>query len=136
MRLVELTPQPFSAELYRGENEPGLMGNREYAHDPGDFGRGIYWTTELAQAKCYGKVRKARVSLSNPLYLTAEEAYDLADKEYGSTVHGFPADRLRKAEHMTLDLLRKGYDGLVVQHKNGRLEVVDYRPYLSKLEAN
>jgi 8-oxo-dGTP pyrophosphatase MutT (NUDIX family) len=118
---------PFEKKLYRGQRE--MQMNRGYASDPGDFGRGVYWTSDIHRAKAYGKLITQVVKLSNPIYLTVEQAYDLGEQDYGNLVRGETADRLKKAEAMTLDLLAKGYDGLVAKHPDGHLEVVDYRPY-------
>lgn len=120
---------PFEMELYRGEREK--QNNKEYAHDPGDFGRGIYYTSNIHQARAYGEVSKVPVRLDNPLRLTAEQAYDLGERDYGNLVQGTSEERMEKAVAMTSDLLAKGYDGLVVEHRDW-LEVVVYHPCSEK----
>lgn len=120
--------RPFERFLYRGVKP---AGGRAFASDPGDFGRGIYWTSVKAQAKAYGpEIRRERVRLDNPLRLTATQAYDLAARNYGKFPRGDEGVMLIRAEAMTRDLLVQGHDGLVVMHRHsGRLEVVDFRPY-------
>lgn len=111
--------------------------NLPFASDPGDFGRGIYYTTNYHNAKAYGPVEKSILKLQNPIVLSVEEAYQLADKYH--TVH-LPNDNVKRttqemlaqlvtnAETMTRAMISQGYDGLVAIHR-GRLEIVDYRPY-------
>lgn len=114
---------------------------REYASDPGDFGRGIYYTTSRARARAYGgeNLIKQNIKLKNPLILDDKSAYDLAAGQY-STVG--PAhtmeERMKNAERFTRDLIDMGYDGVVSVRKKSRytsggppteLEVVDFSPY-------
>lgn len=115
----------FSEWLYRG------IGYIKPA-DPGDFGIGLYYSSNKSRAKQYGnRILHVEVGLDNPLYLSVEKAYDLADK-YGTIRGNLPIgygigkreDRELAAKWMTRDLQKKGYDGIVVTEKDGELEVV------------
>lgn len=133
-------------QVYRGTRKT----TKPFASDPGDFGRGIYYATRFHVAKHYGVVTKSVIKLSNPLILTVAEAYRLADfyqtvrlpdEEWrelwvtlrqigrGHFLNAIQERQLQNAERFTRDMLAKGHDGLVVIHKHGYLEVVDYRPY-------
>lgn len=132
--------------LYRGQRS--IQPGREYASDPGDLGRGIYYTSFKARARGYGEVTQQQVTFSNPLVLSEKEAYTLADQYQTVRIDppeemiqqamktgvrfDWPAQervlRLANAERMTRDILAKGHDGLIVV-MDGHLEVVDYRPY-------
>lgn len=119
--------------------------NQEYATDVGDFGRGIYYSTNYIVAKQYGPVEKSSIKFTNPLVISDEEAYEIAtqyqtvrlsDKRELELFQQFgnrnkeiaKKEMLKNALHLTLDILENGHDGLVVV-KNGRLEIVDYRPW-------
>lgn len=112
--------------LYRGKGEK--------PSDPGDFGVGEYHSSVEARAKQYGIVQKVKVSLKNPLRLTEEEAYQLADDKYGTirgdrpigSGRGKTEARQKAAETMTADLMSQGYDGIIVTNKAGELEVVKF----------
>lgn len=121
----------------RGE-KPRLAG-RAYATDAGDFGRGIYYSTHYHRAKSYGPVTKSVIKFSNPLVLTAEESYALANQfhtvilpEEDLVALRSPKQResrlLANAEALTRYMLSQGHDGLIVVDR-GVLEIVDYRPY-------
>ena len=136
---------------------PGIPGHRgikefrknlPYSNDPGDFGRGIYYTTSKARAKAYGKTFSTVIKFNNPLVLSVNQAYDLADN-YGTIANMRNGkEALNGAETMTKTMLSKGYDGLIAINRNllmkkdsegyyfrshisdfGELEIVDYRPY-------
>lgn len=112
-----------------------------FASDPGDFGRGVYWTTSKARAKSYSSnIITARIVFNNPLILTVNEAYDLAD--HYNTINEIDIDkRIKNAEIFTRDMLSFGFDGLISirltrKHKykemsfHSELEIVDYRSYM------
>lgn len=124
-----------------------------YQTDPGDFGRGIYYTTNYYHALQYAKGERDKVSkevikFENPLVLDADEAYALANK-YETIVQDVskapedldsfkawikknpytPEVKLKNAERLTRDMIDQGYDGLIVIQRE-RLEIVDYRPYI------
>jgi hypothetical protein len=102
----------------------------EYVSDPGDFGRGVYYTTLKSRAKSYGEVSRYFLQLSNPLVLSVSDAYDLSE-----TFGKIRTRTLDQSEAMTLDLIAQGYDGIVsvsIDKERGfrnELEIVDFRPY-------
>jgi len=116
--------------------------HKEYASDPGDLGRGIYYDTNYHRAKSYGNVTKTNIKFKNPIVLTAREAYDLAGK-FGTVkltddeLMQFrdPDDRtnllLQHAQALTDHMIKLGHDGMVCIHTDRyHLEIVDYRPYI------
>lgn len=125
------------------------LASRPFVSDPGDLGRGIYYTTNYHRARCYGEVQKSVIVFSNPLVLSVDDAYALADKyqtvriepdmalveqlkQQGKRWADYEQEqRLRNAEKMTQDLLAQGFDGLISVSTGRRveLEIVDYRPY-------
>jgi SPP1 gp7 family putative phage head morphogenesis protein len=132
--------------MYRGQR-PKIEG-REYSSDPGDFGRGVYYSTSAVRAKQYGAISKTIVVLHNPLILTDRQAYDLSDQyktvrlpesEIEAIAKSTPRGQIHQAivkrqldnaQRMRDDLVAKGYDGLVSVRSSGRgeLEVVVFQP--------
>jgi len=112
-----------------GYNRSGL-----FKSDPGDFGRGIYYTTAYSQAlHGYGggdpeKVTQTIIKFKNPIVLTGDEAYEMAI-EYETLRQNLPEDlvkwplgkakqwvkdnpfgienRIKNAERLTMDMLKK-----------------------------
>ncbi len=133
--------------VWRGEAT--IRVSKEFASDVGDFGRGIYYTTEKITAACYGIPKQFLLSFWNVCVLDVEEAYRIAD-EFG-TIHltseqeifwqNLPREtrtrtrtkmRLENAEKFTQKMIENGYAGLIVIHPRGELEIVDYRPYQNR----
>jgi len=114
---------------------------KEYASDPGDFGRGIYYDTNYYRAKTYGEVIKSILKLTNPIVLSSGEAYEIAEKfqtvrlnddwyTQNNSQDSMRA-RLNNAQKMTEFFLNQGYDGLAsVNTRMGSIEIVDYTPYI------
>lgn len=141
--------------VHRGVSK---VTGREYANDPGDLGRGVYYDTNLHRARQYGEVTSQQITFSNPLILTNEEAYQLADQYQtvrlsdkrimeihnteglqGPQLMDFEKKEvLKNAERMTIDLLKKGHDGLIaIRHfPMVDLEIVDYRPFKVKADSS
>ena len=126
MKLIDKTPVDIL--LHRGErtNKPGC----EFASDPGDFGRGIYWTTTKVRAFQYGEVRTEKVRFESPAVMSLEDAYRLCD-QFNCIGHGVSQEqRLLNCEALTKFMLAKGYDSLIaIDSRSDSLEIVDYRPY-------
>jgi hypothetical protein len=99
-------------------------GEKSYASDPGDFGRGQYWSTSKAVAKCYGVMRSKILYLNRPILMTVKEAYDLAG-EFGTItgdpdqphIGSGPFDKRQTASGAMSDfMLSIGYDSMIVEH--------------------
>jgi len=101
-------------EMYRGEGvNAEAKQERGFASDPGDYGRGEYWTDSQAFASNYGTVRKTVIELRNALRLDPNEMVRLIRDEYGMTKAWLPQrERIAAAERFTRDMLAKGYDGI------------------------
>lgn len=127
--------------VYRGERP---RNGKVYSSDPGDLGRGIYYTTSWHRARSYATsdalVKKSLVRFCNPLILTIAQAYDLSDQFHTVRLPDDELERIRlpaardaklieNAERLTQHLLSQGHDGLISIDRNHQLEVVDYRPY-------
>jgi hypothetical protein len=115
----------------------GTNGGAHRPADPGDFGRGTYYSTSFFRAQCHGKVSRVSLRLDNPLILTVEEAYSqIADRFL--TVRGTSdyagagpfSDRELRALEATQAMIDLGYDGVVsvTPRKNGgsELEIVRF----------
>jgi hypothetical protein len=110
--------------VWRGLRDP----DRRPA-DPGDFGRGVYFTTARCRAGCYGAPFRMCLALRNPLILTCEEAYAQIADRFG-TISGAAFDprggageftpRALRAGEATSALQAAGYDGLVVINEGRR----------------
>lgn len=113
-----------------------------YTSDPGDFGRGIYYSTNWHRARSYATsekdVEKSVIKFKNPAVLTDHEAYKiserfhtivLSDEEF-KAIKGYQ-ERIQKLLDNALEMINymigQGYDGF----KDGNLEIVDYRPCAS-----
>lgn len=131
-------------QLWRGE--AAVKKDKPFASDPGDFGRGVYYSTSGVRARCYGSVCKQHeVTLKKPLVLTMDEAYELADHyetvslkkssverivAAGGKNQEIQQQRLVNAGRMSEHLMAAGYDGLVAVRQSeghGELEVVAFR---------
>jgi hypothetical protein len=103
----------FRMTMYRGtSSEPR---HTEFASDPGDYGRGAYWSATQEHASIYGPVIIARdIYLKNALRLSPAEVRRMA-RESGATVmeNGYE-ERLAAANRFTAQMKDKGYDGIVV----------------------
>ena len=97
-------------EMYRGEGvNAEAKQERGFASDPGDYGRGEYWTDSQAFASNYGTVRKTVIELRNALRLDPNEMVRLIRDEYGMTKAWLPQrERIAAAERFTRDMLAKG----------------------------
>lgn len=105
----------WKKKMYRGVR-PKRYG-KDYASDPGDLGKGEYWTSNIHYARGYGKVKTRKIKLKNPLHLDSTQASILADRY--RTVRGFPHQREAGARRMSEYLKSRGYDGLVVKGYEG-----------------
>lgn len=97
--------------------------------DPGDFGCGPYYTTSHARARCHGsRVISRTITFTNPLVLTAEEAYGIGDD--CGTIHGTHAERTAAALFISQSVIAMGFDGIVVRHASGEIEAVNLQEFL------
>src|SRR5262249_17339974 len=140
-RMAPKPPAPPEAADIRAQLQSGMTVYRSerprvegalYASDPGDLGRGKYYTTEPARAQAMGGVQTtAQLQMQNPLILDMEDAYKLADQY--QTVRGTPEARLAGAQYITEALRAQGYDGLVAVRRDRKtgevreMEIVDFR---------
>lgn len=120
-------------KVFRGESQnKSAWPSKEYATDPGFYGRGVYYTTCPDVAQWYGHgwsaVHQGEIKLSNPLVLS-EATADRLSEHYGILRPGRDPtpDALQRAQELTNDLLKRGYDGMAIVHGTS-VEVVDYRP--------
>lgn len=135
--------------VYHGTRQPSLVMSEglripeKHAHDPGDFGLGIYTTTIRERAASYGIVLACELNtdkyarIPNPYFLaglepvpptTEAEAIFHALIIVGSdmlTINGSAQDRVLAAEVVRNGMLEAGYTGIVTEC-NG--ECVTYDP--------
>lgn len=128
------------ARICAGE---GLRLPSRHAHDVGDFGYGVYLTTNRHRARIYAKktadgfqMVRASVVLPRAILLNWRvarwegEAWDTISelgRRYGDPLHGSDETRAAAARHWRSGLLKLGIDGIVAVHQNDT-EVVVYEP--------
>lgn len=105
----------WKKDMYRGVR-PKKHG-KDYASDPGDLGKGEYWTSNIHYARGYGKTTKKKIRLKNPLHLTASQASILIDRY--KTVRGHTHQREKGAAKLSAHFKSRGYDGVVVKGYEG-----------------
>lgn len=120
---VKLSPERASAiqaiikagvHVYRGVRETGRPS------DAGDLGKGTYYSTSKAVAKCYGKLTESKLVLNNPLVLSNEEAYELIAEAYMTCRGNF---RDVGAATATRVLKCLGFDGVASVHVEREKEI-------------
>jgi len=123
-----------------------LPTHHPHAHDIGDYGRAVYFTTSLIRAKIYSKrlnghypIVRAYVSLRNALFLDwsrgqamhsespAFQAVERLRLTYGDPLHGSDEARANAAVRWRTGLLANGIDGIISKHTND-MEVIVYDP--------
>jgi pterin-4a-carbinolamine dehydratase/GNAT superfamily N-acetyltransferase len=105
--------------VYRGVKPAGSA-----PADPGDFGRGTYFSSKAYRAQTYGRLTSEKLTLQNPLVLSAHEAYDKLTNLH-DTIHG--KNRETNAKLVTQKLQARGYDGLaIVNVRGGEIEYVRF----------
>ena len=101
-------------KMYRGTKSKWRQ--KEFASDPGDYGRGEYWAATIDFALTYGDlIAEGDIHLKNALRLAPGEVSRLA-RSCGATVLENGRDKqLRAAEQFTAEMKARGYDGIVVR---------------------
>jgi hypothetical protein len=103
----------FRMRMYRGTNSNRRQ--REYASDPGDYGRGDYWAATRDFALNYGDlIVEGDIHLQNALRLTPDEVCRLARSSGATVMEDGHDKRIRAAERFTAEMKAKSYDGIVV----------------------
>jgi hypothetical protein len=107
------TSGEFRMKMYRGTKSK--RRHTEFASDPGDYGRGVYWAASKVFARIYGDlIAEGDIHLKNALRLAPDEVGRLA-RSTGATVMQDGIDkRLSAAERFTTEMKARGYDGIVV----------------------
>jgi len=124
----------------------GLRLPKVHAHDVGDYGRAVYFTSSLVRAKIYSKrlnghypIVRAYVRLKNALVLDWSKgqamhpespAFQIVDwlrKNYGDPLHGTDQQRKDATIRWRYELMGKGIDGIVALHSQD-IEVAVYDP--------
>lgn len=101
-----------------------------HVSDPGDFGLGIYFTTNIHRARAIGRViLEVELRLVNPLRLSQKEAYRLVIDELGfDTIHGHgcPEKRAEEARKAREWFLEHGHDALISVRSSKDFEIAVY----------
>lgn len=103
-RRLIITGKPLAVTVYRG-----ISGTPA---DPGDLGRGTYYTSDPSYAKQYGRLTSDKIKLRNPLVLKGNDALKLIS-EYKTVEEQVLKKREKNSARLTFELLKKGYDGIV-----------------------
>ncbi len=119
----------------------------KYTHDPGDYGRALYFTDLQSRARAYAAEHEkkrllvqATIKLKKPLVIdwrSGGSALDeghpanlmlrLLEDRFGDPVKGIPEVREAVALRWRRELMAEGYDAIVVHHKEDT-EVAVYDP--------
>jgi hypothetical protein len=124
----------------------GLRLPTVHAHDVGDYGRGVYFTSSLVRARIYSRrldghypIVRAYVRLKNAIILDwskgqamhpespAFQTVEALRREYGDPLHGSDEARAQAASRWRGGLLAHGIDGIVALHSQD-IEAVTYKP--------
>ena len=104
----------FRMTMYRGIRSAKL--HAEFASDPGDYGRGVYWAATREFAVIYGdEIICDEVCLSNAFRMDHSEVCKVARERGITRIEDGHEARLIAAEAYTKELLALGYDGIVVE---------------------
>lgn len=107
---------PFCMKMFRGV--PAQRRHQAFASDPGDYGRGTYWSSSEEFAQLYagddGQVHCQIIQLQNVLHMSPAEIKRHAREVYRTTrmEDGHEA-RLQGATKMAADMKASGFDGIV-----------------------
>jgi hypothetical protein len=102
----------FRMKMFRGTKSQ--RPHAEFASDPGDYGRGVYWAATREFALIYGdQVVEGDVHLRNALRLAPDEVCRLARSTGITVLEDGKEMRLKAAERFTAEMKSKGYDGIV-----------------------
>lgn len=123
-----------------------------HAHDPGDYGLGVYFTDSMARAKTYAArvgdrlaLTWCKIELANALVFDwrTGSALDPAhptnvqteffERLFGNPIHGTPEERRTAAEKWRVGMLARNYDGVIVLRPD-ESEVVVYCPEKSIIQ--
>ena len=63
--------------MFRGVKAPDKRRSEFFASDPGDYGRGIYWTSSYETAEVYGEVTNSLIILERVLLVPTDELMKL-----------------------------------------------------------
>jgi len=89
----------FRMLMYRGI---GTNKNHiKYSSDPGDYGRGEYWTNSKEFAADYGEVLEKIIELENVYYIPKVELIKIIDKYQTCKMHLGSELRLKGAQALT-----------------------------------
>ena len=124
----------------------------QYTHDPGDYGRALYFTDLQLRAKAYAArhddkrlLVQVTLELVKPLVIDwrpggaaaaldkrhpANLMLEMLENRFGNPVQGVPEIREAVALRWRRELMAEGYDAIVVHHKEDT-EVASYDPVRS-----
>lgn len=117
-----------------------------YTHDPGDYGRAVYFTDLQCRAVAYAMRHEGKrllvqvtVDVKKPLVIDwrkgsaldkqhpANLMLEMLENRFGDPVKGVPEVREAVALRWRRELMAEGYDAIVVHHKEDT-EVASYDP--------
>lgn len=90
---------PFRMNMYRGEGNN--KNSEHFSTDPGDYGRGIYWTNLSEMAEVYGKVSTKLIELSRVYFVPREKLMALIEEYRTCKMHDGQDKRLQGAQKLT-----------------------------------
>lgn len=92
------------------------------------FGRGFYFTESKAVAEDFGQIKKAYLSIKNPLEVNSVPQYrGIIEKEKSRIgINRVERDRLLIKDNTDI-LMGMGYDGVIYWHNNKMAEIVVFK---------
>lgn len=112
----EGTVGKFKMKMYRGLKKESEHLHEEFASDPGDYGRGEYWTDDLEFAAGYGNVISKEIELNNVYCIPRDEVLPLI-YEYETCKSGLTREqRLENTTRLTEMFKAKGYSAVLTMN--------------------
>lgn len=113
--------------LYHGTN--AKFEKFDYDHfgqtDPGDYGQGIYLTSDKSTASKYGKdIKEVEVKFKNPLVINNESDYQKHAEFFGDK-YG-EAKSLYNSKQRSVAIMKQGYDA-VIDNLYGQVIIYDLK---------
>jgi hypothetical protein len=103
----------FKMLMYRGVTKESERLHDEFASDPGDYGRGEYWTDNKEIAAVYGEVISKVIELDNVYRIPKDEVLPLIEEYDTCKIHLGRENRLEGSLRLTKMFKSKGYDAVL-----------------------
>lgn len=103
----------FKMVMHRGTRSVSEYCHEEFANDPGDYGRGEYWTDNENMAALYGSVESKLIELENVFHIPQKDVLPLIEEYKTCKIHEGCDVRLNGATKLTEMFKSKGYKAVL-----------------------